>query len=640
MAILSFDIVGDQIDGARDYQEDAFLITNMGKTEEDQKALVVVADGMGGHAAGNVASNMAVQAFNKHFTSNFPVDNQSDIPDLMRVAVIKANDGIKETVSETAALAGMGCTMVGIFLSEGKVWWASVGDSHLYLIRDGSIQKLNADHSYGGFLDRMAAEGKHIEPDPSISRNMLMSALTGGEIAEIDVSEEPVSLNPNDSLLVASDGLDTLIRDDIIKHSDASADAKETTTTLLQAVTDFGRPRQDNTTVVNIRTKLVEVKPATPVFDYKEEEKEEKAKKKAAGAGESKGGLGKMLAIAIPLLIVALVAADFLLKLGIIFPKGKAPTVVETTETETAEAETEETVSEAAEETEPAATTVEEQPEVTESVAEPEPVPEPEPEKVAPVVKAVPAKPSPHLVKPFVDSLRGGSNGPILVTIPAGEFMMGASSVSTAMDERPQHKVTMKKYAISQYEITYFEYEKYSKATGVYTPSRSEVNPKTYPIVSVSWQDAQDYATWLSQQTGFTYRLPTEAEWEYAARAGTDTPYWWGHNIGRGKAHCLGCDSPADARKQAPIGVFDPNPWGLYDVHGNVAEWTQDCYNPNYEGAPPDGSAWHKGDCSKRIVRGGSYSGAATAATVTRRDKFNGRARLDHIGFRLVREFE
>ena len=218
--------------------------------------------------------------------------------------------------------------------------------------------------------------------------------------------------------------------------------------------------------------------------------------------------------------------------------------------------------------------------------------------------------------------------------------MMGASSASTALDERPKHKVTMKKYAISQYEITYAEYEKYSKATGVYTPSRSEINPKTYPIVDVSWQDAQDYATWLSQQTGYTYRLPTEAEWEYAARAGTDTPYWWGHNIGRGKAHCLGCDSPADARKQAPIGIFDPNPWGLYDVHGNVAEWTQDCYNPNYENAPTDGSAWHSGDCSKRIVRGGSYSGAGTAATVTRRDKFNGRARLDHIGFRLVREFE
>ena len=141
-----------------------------------------------------------------------------------------------------------------------------------------------------------------------------------------------------------------------------------------------------------------------------------------------------------------------------------------------------------------------------------------------------------------------------------------------------------------------------------------------------------------SRQTRKKYALPTEAQWEYAARAGTLTPYWWGLDISSNKAHCLGCGSPANMRNAAPIGLFGANPWGLHDTSGNVAEWTLDCYNSNYQGAPVDGSAWQDGDCSKRVARGGSFSNAGSGSTNTRREKYNAGSRLTHIGFRVVRE--
>ncbi|MCK5498701.1 MAG: serine/threonine-protein phosphatase, partial [Gammaproteobacteria bacterium] len=143
------DIAGAQIDGARDYQEDAFLITHLTDANGKPSALVIVADGMGGHAAGNVASNMAVQAFNKSITTLYPTDALSES---LNVSILKANAAIAETVKETPALDGMGCTFVGVIIEGRNVWWVSVGDSHLYLLRNRTLTKLNEDHSYGGFL--------------------------------------------------------------------------------------------------------------------------------------------------------------------------------------------------------------------------------------------------------------------------------------------------------------------------------------------------------------------------------------------------------------------------------------------------------------------------------------------------------
>ena len=139
-----YELAGSQIDGARDYQEDAFLITHLTDVEGNPSALVIVADGMGGHAAGNVASNMAVQAFNKHVSTGYPTDKPAEI---LRECVLKANASIHETVKETPALAGMGCTMVAAIIEGNKLWWVSVGDSHIYVIRNKELIKKNADHS-------------------------------------------------------------------------------------------------------------------------------------------------------------------------------------------------------------------------------------------------------------------------------------------------------------------------------------------------------------------------------------------------------------------------------------------------------------------------------------------------------------
>jgi len=126
-------------------------------------------------------------------------------------------------------------------------------------------------------------------------------------------------------------------------------------------------------------------------------------------------------------------------------------------------------------------------------------------------------------------------------------------------------------------------------------------------VINVSWDDAQRYVAWLSRMTGQPYRLLREAEWEYAARAGTTTAYYWGDEIGKGNANCDGCGSQWDGKQTAPIGSFAPNAFGLYDMAGNVYQWVQDCYHDDYNGAPIDGSAWTSEDCSRRVVRGGSW---------------------------------
>lgn len=620
MALLHYDIAGSQIDGARDYQEDAFLITHLSSAEDDQQALVIVADGMGGHAAGNVASNMAVQAFNKYISSNHPVNDATLIPDILRTSVTKANDALKETVNETEALAGMGCTIVGALLTDDKLWWVSVGDSHLYLVREKEITKLNADHSYGGFLERMAAQGKHIEPDPSLSKNMLMSALTGGDIAEIDVSTTPFGLLPDDQLLVASDGLDTLVSNELIKQCGWSPDSKEASAALLKAVEKVQRPRQDNTTVVSVKTSRVESSAPATQDTTAGVPKETYFTTDDDSSDSSSGiGTGKIVA-AIIVLAIGLAAADFFMKLGIgmIFSRPEPAAITK------ALPERVEKPAAIIDKPADSAVTTTAKPQVPDTRIEPETV-------------ARPKKKKPHFVAPFNDSLRSGSTGPIMVTIPAGEFMMGAGSLSLNLDERPRHKVTLKEFAISQYEITYSEYERFTKAIGKRPPERVGVNPGTQPVVEISWQDAQDYVSWLSRQTGHKYSLPTESQWEYAARAGITTPYWWGQKPGDSNAHCIGCGSPASLRQATPTGSFEANPWGLYDTSGNVSEWTEDCYSGNYNGAPTDGSARHDGDCSKRVVRGGSFINAASGITNTRREKHNAGTRLTHIGFRVVR---
>lgn len=422
---LEFELAGSQIDGARDYQEDAFLITHLTDANGKPSALVIIADGMGGHAAGNVASNMAVQAFNKHVSANYPAD---DIPSILEQAVVKANSSIKETVAETPALSGMGCTMVAAILEEGKMWWASVGDSYCYLIRERELIKKNADHSYGGFLDRMEAEGTPVEPEPGLSRNMLMSAVTGDDINEIDVPSTPLELQAGDKVLLCSDGLDTLSAGKIIQYSDWSESPKECADALMQAVEDADMPRQDNTTVVVVTVKdsddvAVAEEPVTEDLESTAEialddvaEAEAKTEDVAPPVEEAPVQQEEMTASDEPksktgLYIGIAAAVIIIIAAGIFFTSGGEPTQ----QTEPLLAETEiETVEEAVE-------VIEE--EVAEVVEEKE---------AAPVVAVTETKPETIETKAtsgktLQDALKSGGNAPIMVVIPAGKFQMGST---------------------------------------------------------------------------------------------------------------------------------------------------------------------------------------------------------------------
>ncbi len=200
---------------------------------------------------------------------------------------------------------------------------------------------------------------------------------------------------------------------------------------------------------------------------------------------------------------------------------------------------------------------------------------------------------------------------PEMVVIPAGRFRMGClSNCREAMMDhaKPVHEVTIASFALSKYEVTFEEYARFTAATGRRPASDSGWGRGRRPVIEVSWEDAVAYTEWLSAHTGERYRLPSEAEWEYAARAGTTTKYSWGNEVGRGRANCDGCGSQWDNKKTAPVGSFSPNAWGLHDMHGNIWEWVQDCWHANYEGAPADGSAWESDDCSVRVLRGGAWN--------------------------------
>jgi formylglycine-generating enzyme required for sulfatase activity len=160
------------------------------------------------------------------------------------------------------------------------------------------------------------------------------------------------------------------------------------------------------------------------------------------------------------------------------------------------------------------------------------------------------------------------------------------------------------------------------------------------PAIDVSFEDARAYAEWLSKETGRRYRLPSEAEWEYAARAGTETVYWWGPKVGKNQANCGGCGSRWDIKQTAPVGSFAPNSYGLYDTAGNVWEWVEDCYHSSYTGAPADGRAWVDDEtCGLRVLRGGSWDTEPSWLRSATRHGDRPDIRYHVVGFRLARTF-
>lgn len=208
----------------------------------------------------------------------------------------------------------------------------------------------------------------------------------------------------------------------------------------------------------------------------------------------------------------------------------------------------------------------------------------------------------------FQDELIDGGRGPQMVILPAGRFLMGDLHGHGDDNERPVHEVVIaQSFALSQHEVTFAEYDRFANATNRPLPADEGWGRSRQPVVNISWRDAKAYTDWLEEQTGQPYRLPTEAEWEYAARAGTESVYWWGDAPMDGFAVCDGCGSHWDGQQTAPIGSTRANPWGLFDMSGNVDEWVQDCYQPDYRQAPKDGTAKQNSGCNQRVMRGGSW---------------------------------
>mgnify|MGYP005741763229 CR=1 FL=1 len=232
-----------------------------------------------------------------------------------------------------------------------------------------------------------------------------------------------------------------------------------------------------------------------------------------------------------------------------------------------------------------------------------------------------------------------------MVVIPGGTFLMGSPRDEKGRDEDegPQHEVTVPRFALGTCAVTFAEYDWFCEATGRRVPDDDGWGRADRPAIDVSWVDAQAYCRWLSRETGAEYRLPSEAEWEYACRAGTETPFWWGSEISSDDAnyngfYTYGTGSRGEYRQRTvPIRRFRPNPFGLWQMHGNVWEVVEDHWHREYTGAPSDGLAWIEDGARRIVVRGGSWDNTRTALRSASRGYDLPNARDYKSGFRVAR---
>ena len=238
---------------------------------------------------------------------------------------------------------------------------------------------------------------------------------------------------------------------------------------------------------------------------------------------------------------------------------------------------------------------------------------------------------------------------PAMIALPGGAFRMGSrpDEPECGPDEGPRHMVHIAPFAIGKTAVTFAQYDAFCAATQrPKRPSDQGWGRRERPVIDVSWDDALAYAAWLSQETGESYRLPSEAEWEYAARAGTKTAFWTGACIDTDRAnydgnqdyHGCGAKTGLYRKQTVPAGSLPANPWGLHEVHGNVREWVQDCYHDSYVGAPTDGSAWELGGSTARVARGGSWSCQPSRVRAACRLALQPGNRGGRLGFRLAKD--
>ena len=235
------------------------------------------------------------------------------------------------------------------------------------------------------------------------------------------------------------------------------------------------------------------------------------------------------------------------------------------------------------------------------------------------------------------------ANCPEMVVVPPGVFWMGSNNES---DGQPIHAVTINhQFAVSVYEATFSEWYYCIRQGGCrgYRPDDEGQGRGNRPVIRVSWEDAQAYVQWLSQETGKPYRLLSEAEWEYAARAGNTTPFHFGNTISTNQAnydgnYTYGSGKKGQYRAQTiPVGLLPPNKFGLHDMHGNVWEWVEDCWHSSYRRAPADGKAWiARGDCDLRVIRGGSWGDRSDLLRSAGRYRYVTGKRHYYVGFRVA----
>ncbi|WP_087671161.1 SUMF1/EgtB/PvdO family nonheme iron enzyme [Caballeronia humi] len=274
----------------------------------------------------------------------------------------------------------------------------------------------------------------------------------------------------------------------------------------------------------------------------------------------------------------------------------------------------------------------------------PTPAPAPKPKPAAPPVetaKAAPATPAPSTAAKAASGgeIKDCPSCPVLIPLSPGSFTMGSNSDDPA--EKPPHRVSIgQPFAIGKYEVTVEQWNACVDA-GACTRIAIDGNAaNNAPMRNVSWDDAQVYVKWLAKVGGKAYRLPTEAEWEYAARGGTSTVHWWGDAMKKGTANCKDCGDPWSADGPANVGSFMANPYGLFDMNGSVWEWVADCWHSSYKNAPADGRIWDDPACSVRVIRGGSWREGAAYMQSATRFKYSASVRQSQNGFRVARDMK
>jgi formylglycine-generating enzyme required for sulfatase activity len=283
------------------------------------------------------------------------------------------------------------------------------------------------------------------------------------------------------------------------------------------------------------------------------------------------------------------------------------------------------------------------------SLAQPAPpAPKPAQPSVVETGGVMPLSPGRERALKPKDSFKECDKCPEMIVVPAGTFAMGSpdNEQGRLSEEGPQHPVTLaRQLAVGRFAVTFDEWDACAADGGCngYKPSDEDWGRGRRPVINVSWDDAKAYVAWLSKKSGKNYRLLSEAEREYVTRAGTTTPFWWGSSISTSQANYNGTETygggvNGEFRQQTlPVDRFQPNPWGLYQVAGNVWDWVEDCYHDSYAGAPSDASAWTSESCSLHVMRGGSWADNAQGVRAASRVGVTSGGRSGDLGFRVGR---